>query len=65
MKKVVIMACCWVAETVEMKSPMPSVLRRKIQVARKRSSTLPAMGRLNQTLAMRVTPIIWTMDMMM
>ncbi len=27
-KKVVIMACCWVAEMVEMKRPIPMVLMR-------------------------------------
>ena len=33
MKKIVVnMACCWVLEIVEMKSPMPSVLSMKARL---------------------------------
>ena len=36
-KKLVIMACCWVRETVEISSPIPSVLSRKTELAASRT----------------------------
>jgi hypothetical protein len=59
-KKVVIMACCWVFDTVEMNNPMPRVLRRKRQTARKRAGGLPARGISNQKIANKVTTTIWS-----
>src|SRR3989304_4249530 len=64
-KKVVIMACCWVEEMVEIKSPTPRGLKRKKQEATKSRATLPARGRLNQKRAKRVTATIWVRGVMM
>jgi len=63
-KKVVIMACCWVAEMVEMKRPIPSVLSRNRQAAKNSSPTLPARGILNQAMAAMMTAASCTSDMM-
>jgi hypothetical protein len=43
-KNVVIMACCLVDEIVDIKSPIPKLLKRKTHVAKKRSVALPANG---------------------
>ena len=53
-KKFVIMACCCVADTVEIKRPIPSVLMRNRQLARKNSKTLPFIGNSNHQTAKTV-----------
>ena len=61
-KKVVIMACCWVLEIAEMKSPMPSVLIRKRNTPVNNIKRLPLKGISNQYRANEMTAIIWTRD---
>ena len=62
-KNVVIMACCCVEETVEIKRPTPRVERRKRHVAIKSRMTLPDSGISNQTTAMIVTATICRIEM--
>ena len=64
-KRVVIMACCWVDEIVEMKSPTPSVLKRKRDAAVKRRGKLPFKGMENQYTANIITMTIWAWAMIM
>ena len=40
--------CCWVRETVDMKSPMPKVVKRKRPVANNNKGKLPLNGIPNQ-----------------
>ena len=62
-KKFVIMACCCVLETVEIKSPMPSVLIRKIKVAPSNKNALPTIGILNHKMAKAITSTICAWEM--
>ena len=57
-KNTVIMACCWVAEIVEMNSPVPRVLKRKRHAAATRSRKLPLSGMENHTIAKLMTIIM-------
>ena len=47
-KKEVIMACCLVADIVDIKSPIPKVLSKNKQVAKNNSKILPFKGISNQ-----------------
>ena len=54
-KKAVIMACCCVAEMVDMNSPTPNIDKRKRHAAPTRSRKLPLRGRENQMMAKVIT----------
>ncbi len=45
--EIAIIACCWVLDTVEMNSPVPSTARRNKPVRPRRSRTLPRIGTPN------------------
>jgi len=64
-KNVVSMACCCVADIVEMKSPIPRVLRRNRHTPRNMRTALPRMGMSNQKTAKRVTATIWAIEIRM
>jgi hypothetical protein len=64
-KNVVIIACCWVWLTVEMNSPMPSVLSRKQVVPSSSSAKLPRIGMSNQNTPTNVTSATSTNPMTM
>ena len=49
------MACCCVAEMVDMKNPIPKVLKRKSNEAAKSRGRLPFRGMENQKMAKMVT----------
>ena len=58
-KKVVIIACCWVVDMVEIKSPVPKVESKNRQVAKNKSRMLPLSGMPNQKIATKITANIW------
>src|SRR4030042_823485 len=57
-KNVVIMACCCVPDTVDMKSPIPMVLIKYKQTPAKSTRKFPLKGTLNHRTAKIVTIII-------
>jgi hypothetical protein len=57
-KKLVIMACCWVRDTVEINRPIPRVLSKNTSEAAKSKKTLPTSRILNQTIPNTITMII-------
>ena len=61
-KKFVIMACCWVLETVDINNPMPRVESRKIKVAPSNKKALPTIGIWNHNMAKAITRIIWAWE---
>ena len=57
-KKTVIMACCCVAEMVDMNSPIPKVLKRNRHVAPIRRREFHLSGRENQKMTKVITIIM-------
>ena len=54
-KNTVIMACCCVAEIVDMNSPVPRVLKRKRHAAATRRRKFPLSGMENHMMAKVIT----------
>jgi hypothetical protein len=60
-KKVSIIACCWVLDKVEMKSPIPIVVRRYTPTHKSKKRKSPLIkGILNQRIATRVSRIVFS-----
>ena len=58
------MACCCVAEMVEINKPTPSVESRNKQAAKNRSGILPLSGMSNQVMAGIITTVSCKSDRM-